>query len=42
MQKKMIKDKWNSSQNLKSMPIKLLFINPTLYARGNPLLIGCK
>ena len=24
----------------KSMPIKLLFINPTLYARGNPLLIG--
>ena len=26
----------------KKMPIKLLFINPTLYARGNPLLIGCR
>ena len=26
----------------KSMPIKLLFINPTLYARGNPLLIDCR
>ncbi|GIR32621.1 MAG: hypothetical protein CM15mP45_19170 [Deltaproteobacteria bacterium] len=26
----------------KTMPIKLLFINPTLYARGNPLLIGCR
>jgi len=26
----------------KSMPIKLMFINPTLYARGNPLLIGCR
>ena len=25
----------------KTMPIKLLFINPTLYARGNPLQIGC-
>ena len=26
----------------KKMPIKLLFINPTLYARGNPLQIGCR
>ena len=26
----------------KTMPIKLLFINPTLYAMGNPLLIGCR
>jgi len=42
MQKRMIKENWNSSQNLKSVPIKLLFFNPTLYARGNPLLIDCR
>ena len=26
----------------KNNAVKLLFINPTLYARGNPLLIGCR
>ena len=26
----------------KIMPIKLLFMNPTLYAMGNPLQIGCR